>query len=238
VEKSHIIGAFRFELTRVQTAAIRERMVASLANVSPELAQAVSKGLGMSAVPRAMPRVSDRRVRPEVTSSPALSLLARPGDGRIATRRIAILVAGDVAAKPLLAIQKALVDAGAVPRLVGIRLGSVRTSDGGTLEVDATFETAPGVLFDAVVVSDGAAAVKALARDGHAREFLREQYRHCKTILAIGAGAELLAQAGISPADVPGVLRSGADGAASTEAFIAAVAKHRHFGRETDPPAV
>ena len=236
IEQAHIVGAFRFELTRVQTVAIRERMVASLANVASELAEAVARGLGMAEVPPAMARVSGRRVRPEVTASPALSLLSRPGDGGIATRRIAILVADHVAGKPLVAIHKALADAGAVPRLVGVRLGSVRTSDDEVLEVDATLETTPSVLFDAVVVPDGTAGAKALSEDGHALEFLRDQYRHCKTILAFGDGGDLLEQAGIALGDDSGVLhRSGKEDAA-VKAFIAAIAKHRHFRRDTDPP--
>ena len=40
VEKQHIISAFRFELSRVQTPAVRERMVSGLMNVAPELAEA------------------------------------------------------------------------------------------------------------------------------------------------------------------------------------------------------
>jgi catalase len=36
VEKQHIINAFRFELSRVQTPAVRERMVSGLLNVSPD----------------------------------------------------------------------------------------------------------------------------------------------------------------------------------------------------------
>ena len=34
VEKQHIINAFRFELSRVQTPAVRERMVSGLMNVA------------------------------------------------------------------------------------------------------------------------------------------------------------------------------------------------------------
>ena len=44
VEKNHIVGAFRFELSRVQTPAIRERMVSGLMNVAPELAAAIGRG--------------------------------------------------------------------------------------------------------------------------------------------------------------------------------------------------
>ena len=47
VEKAHIIRAFRFELTKVQVPAVRERVVAMLRNVDDELAEAVAAGLGM-----------------------------------------------------------------------------------------------------------------------------------------------------------------------------------------------
>jgi catalase len=47
VEQRHIVDAFRFELTRVQTPAIRTRIVAGLANVDAGLARAVAAGLGI-----------------------------------------------------------------------------------------------------------------------------------------------------------------------------------------------
>ena len=76
-EKAHIIRAFRFELTKVQVPAIRERTVAMLRNVSDELAKPVADGLGLE-LPRPMPRVIEPP-KPEVNRSPALSLTARPG---------------------------------------------------------------------------------------------------------------------------------------------------------------
>src|SRR4029453_6167815 len=93
VEKQHIINAFRFELSRVQTPAIRERMVSGLMNVAAELAENVAAGLGIREMPKPMPKALTRKVTPEVSKSPALSLFARPGDGSIRTRRVAILVA-------------------------------------------------------------------------------------------------------------------------------------------------
>ena len=54
-EKAHIIRAFRFELTKVQVPAIRERTVAMLRNVSDELAKPVADARGL-ALPRPMPR--------------------------------------------------------------------------------------------------------------------------------------------------------------------------------------
>ena len=51
----------------------------------------------------------------------------------------------------------------------------------------------PSVLFDAAVVPDGAGAADRLSALGHAREFLKDQYRHCKPILMLGAGERVAA---------------------------------------------
>jgi catalase len=224
----------------VQTVAIRERMVSSLANVASELAAAVANGLGMPAVPAPMPKASERRVRPEVQISPPLSLFARPGDGSIRTRRIAILVADGVDGKSLMTIHRQLTEAGAVPRFVGIRLGTITGSAGEAIEVDATLETAPSVLFDAVVLPDGTDAAAALIKDGHSLEFLKDQFRHCKTILALGSGSELLDKASIVAEDTDsGVIRTSAPVSSEiVQTFVTAIAKHRHFERDSDPPAV
>lgn len=43
------------------------------------------------------------------------------------------------------------------------------------------------------------ASARVLAEMGELVEFIRDQYRHCKTILALGEADELLTQAGIAP---------------------------------------
>lgn len=84
---------------------------------------------------------------PEVASSPALSLFARPGDGSIAARRIAILVADGVDGASARALQAGLAAKGAVPRFVGVRLGTVQSTDSNEIEVDVTFETMPAAVY-------------------------------------------------------------------------------------------
>ena len=244
VEQAHIAAAFRFELSKVTVPAVRERIVASLVNASPELAAKVAAGLGMKTVPGALPRALQTPVTPEVSASPALSLMARPGDGGIRSRKIALLVADGVDGASIAALQAALFGAGAVPRLVAARLGPVTAAGGETLEPDATMENSPGFLFDALVLPDGAPAAEALAADGHTMEFIKDQYRHCKTILALGASQALLGDAGIpltlpdGSAD-PGLLLSDASQARTAAAeFIAAVGQHRHPSRDCDPPRV
>jgi catalase len=172
-----------------------------------------------------------------------LSLLARPGDGGIRTRKIAVLVAQGVEGVSLGKVVSALLAAGAVPRLIGARLGTYVGIGGEKFAADATMENSPGFLFDALVLPDGADAVAALDADAHTLEFLRAQYWHCKTILAFGASQALLAEAQIPMTMPDGSADPGlilADASAADEAiadFIGAMAKHRHFARENDPPA-
>ena len=240
VEQAHIAAAFRFELSKVAVPAIRERMVASLVNVSPALAARVADGLGM-ALPEPLPRALATPVTPEVAHSPALSLTARPGDGGVRTRKVALLVADGVEGDGIAAVQKALSGAGAVGRLVGPRIGAFHTAGGEQVQADASLENEPGFLFDGLVLPDGEGAVAALMADGHTMEFIKDQYRHGKTILALGASASLLTRAGIAQqlltgeAD-PGLIVAGDAGAAG--AFIEALGKHRHPARDTDPPLV
>jgi catalase len=129
-----------------------------------------------------------------------------------------------------------------VTRVLASRLGTIAGDDEESLEVDATLENSPAVLFDAVVVPSAARAVSAWAADGHTLEFIKDQYRHCKTILALGNSTELLQRAGISlrlpsGADDPGIV-AGADASSAVRSFIAAIARHRHPERDRDPPLV
>ncbi len=243
VEKAHIRGAFRFELSKLTVPAIRVRVISSLLNVSKELAKGLAKDLGIE-LPESMPRAMRNAPKTEISASPALSLTALPGDGGIATRKIAIVLADGVDADPITDLIEALNGAGAVTRLLGSRLGTVRSEDGEPLEIDATLENSPAVLFDALALPGGSEAVDALCLDGRTLEFVKEQYRHCKTILALGDSSKILSKAGI-PLTLPagdadrGLLIEGQDGNdASTQSFIEAIGRHRHMERDRDPPLV
>lgn len=241
MEKAHIIGAFRFELSKVTVPAIRLRMLSSLVNVSQELAEGVAQGLGLP-LPEPMPRATKKTVNGEIKKSLPLSLTALPGAGGIATRKVAVLIAEGMDASSIDAIQIQLTKAGAVTRFLGTRLGSVKSVNGDLVEADATLENSPSVLFDAVVVPDGGRSAQLLTRSGQAVEFLKDQYRHGKTILVLGAAVTMLDKAGIpkvlpSGKPDPGLIIS-AQGANAEKAFILALSKHRHPERDQDPPCV
>jgi catalase len=243
IEKDHIIRGFRFELTRVQVPAVRQRMISMLANVDAGLAQTLAGQLGME-LPEPMPRALKRAPKPEIDVSPALSITSNPGDGSVRTRRVAIFVADGVDGDAAAAVHGRLLKEGAVPRYIGARLGTVTAANGDKLEVELTFETMPSVLFDAAVVPGGKAAIETLGNVGQVAEFIKDQYRHAKPILALGEGADLVENVGAlsvlpSGRPDPGMLidRKGKAGD-QLPAFIAALGRHRAFERQLDPPEV
>lgn len=237
-EQAHIVDAYRFELSRVQTQAIRVRLLSMLANVDPILADGVAQGLGLE-VPPPMP-LATSLPPPHYEPSPALSLLARPGATGVATRRVAILAGHGVDADSVKAIYADLLAAGAVPRLVAPQLGQLMAADGSKLDIEISIEAGAPVLYDALIVPDGAASAAMLMRDADALDFVRQQYRHCKPILAAGAGAELLLKAGL-----PATLENGAPDlslwcvkkeelAPALAQFKHALASHRNFQRQVE----
>lgn len=196
-------------------------------------------------VPPPMPRaLPNKPPTPEVKQSRRLSLMSRPGDGGIRTRRVAILVAEGVDGNAVTAIIKRLKKEGAVPRIVSSRIGPVRTSDGGSVEADVSMENEPSFLFDALILTDGEPAISKLSTDGHTMEYIKDQYRHLKTILALGRAGGLLQKAGIpshlpdggaDPGVLSGEIRHLSD---ALDRFVEAAAQHKHFLRHSDPPRV
>ena len=79
---------------------------------------------------------------------------------------------------------------------------------------------------------------------GHALEFVKDQYRHCKAMLVLGESERLMEAAGILAESADGESEPGivfADAGTLKSAlptFIVAVGRHRHFERQTDPPVV
>lgn len=241
-EQCHIISAFRFELSRVQIVGIRLRVIALLANIDSNLAEHVAQGLGLD-VPPPLPLANNTQI-PEYPPSPALSLYAYPAQTGIQTRRVAILIAPGVNIISARFIYTALLHKGAVPRFVATRLGAVTNEAGEAINVDISLEAGPSVFYDGVVIPDGEISITHLLRNALALDFVREQYRHCKPILAIGDGMSLILNA-----DIPLTLPTGEPDRTLIEAnsgevvdamtrFERILVEHREYLRETEPPVV
>ena len=261
-EREHIVGALQFELGHCATVAVRERMVAMLAQVDTGLAQRVAAGLGMKKIPKiagplnlgfpADANPKDWQPRPvnrDVAPSPAVSILLSPNQPEpdIHTRKVAFLVSEGSDSGEIDSMRKALMAQGAMPRLVGRHVGPFATVGGGTMDAEFSVLTASSVLFDAVYVPGGAAAIAALQNDPAAIEFIQDAYKHYKPIAATSGGTTFLDAAGITGA-VPhpeggpdadpraGVVTAKGMSRSAGAQFIAAIAQHRHWARGLKPP--
>jgi catalase len=258
-EKGHIIRALRFELGKVETPAIRERMLGLLAQVDKGLANSVAEGLGLTVPSKldkpmnmSVPADGDprkfqpKRVTQSIEVSPALSMVENPNFPKdtIKTRKIAVLLADGFDDAAVAEISKQLLTAGATPKTVAPRLGVVTGAEGQQLKVDFSFLTGSSVLFDAVYIPGGEASVAALIQEAEAQEFIREAYKHCKTIAASGGGVGLLARSlgeAFSETDASGDQVASNFGVVTSRegsvknvanAFIQAMTQHRHWERE------
>ncbi|NDZ13189.1 catalase HPII [Variovorax sp. WS11] len=245
-EKEHIIAAFRFELSKVTAPTIRQRMVDNLAHVDEKLARRVAEPLGIGAPdPKAAAGRAgfrEHRMKLPIEESAALRMVDS-GDGSIKTRQVAILAMDGIDSASLKPIREALEQAGAQCKVVGPRLGTVTSASRRQLEVDATFQNTPSVMFDAVLVPAGAPGAEALAHNGDAVHFVLEAFKHCKAVCTVGEGVQLLATLGIGgdakayPAGVVVASTPTTNLGDNTAAlkiahdFIAAIAKHRHWDR-------
>ena len=200
----------------------------------------VATGLGVP-LPDPMPLALSIAVKAEVEVSPALSQTSFPGEMGIRTRQVAILVADGIEQSSIAALKKVLDAEGAVTHFVGPRIGNFTTNAGGVVEANKSMENSPSVLFDALVLPDGVDAVATLALDGHTLEFIKDTFRHLKTILAFGASRGLLDAAGIATLaedDAGVVISEAASADSAARSFVAALTQYKHFARETDPPAI
>jgi catalase len=255
-EQAHIVKAFRFELGKLEVPAIRERMIGMLTQVDPSLAKRVAQGLGLN-VPTKSPTLLNESVpadgnpaeyqpKPNKSSasrSPALSM-ANSVKGGIKTRKVAILAAHGVDDADLNRMKKALIEAGAQAKIVAPRLGML--TKGAEIHIDFSFLTSSSVLFDAVYIPGGDKSIQALQQEDDAVEFVKEAYKHCKTIAATGAGGRFARMAclgrdlaggskheGLQNTEDEGLIigkENDTRGVASK--FINAMAHHRHWARE------
>jgi catalase len=117
-------------------------------------------------------------------------------------------------------------------------LGAITTGSGQPLEATGTLENSPPVLFDGLVLPAGAEGVKALGTHIEVMDFITNQYRHGKTILALGASVALMERAGAMPTLASGavdpgiVIGTAAQAEQAVADFITALSRHRHPERE------
>ncbi|MGQ3206068.1 MAG: catalase-related domain-containing protein, partial [Sphingopyxis sp.] len=178
-EQRHIAMALTFELSKVETVAIRERMISHLLNIDETLATTVAQKLGIQTMPKAADAAMP--TRQDLEPSPALSIVER-GPKRFEGRKLGVLVTDGVDAKLLKGLKTAIEKEKALVELIAPKVGGVTASDGSWIEAQHMIDGGPSVLFDAVAVLASPAAIEDLVKEATARDFVADAFQHCKFI--------------------------------------------------------
>ena len=244
-EQQHIIDAFTFELGKVEKVYIRERILGMLTQVDKNLVAKVAGGLGLP-VPKAPEKPMNHgvsadanekeepvKVKSELDKSPALSMEGTIKN-TIKTRKVAFLAANGVKNESLNKMKKALVDKGAIVKLISLKLGTITSDDGNKLTVDGSFLTDASVLYDAVYIPDGKKSIAALLTEPDAIHFVNEAYKHCKAIATGTDSSAILKETFVKEIESKnlkmeeaGVITDG-----NADKFIGCIASHRFWIRE------
>lgn len=233
VEREHIIAAYTFELTKCSEEAVKERVLAVLANIDPQLCEEVATGLGL-------PAPAPTQSLGDPAPSPALSQVGGtwPLDGRV----IGIVADADSDLKGVRTVRDAVLKAGMVPLVIAPTGGTLGTGK-NQVTVQRTFAATRSIEFDALLLAGtpAAAADARGARDSKAGTpgpagpdprvllLLAEAYRHGKAIGGWNDSSRILQAAGIREGD-PGIAFAGSP-AAALKGLTQGLTEHRAWER-------
>ena len=238
-EKQHIIKAFQFEVGKLNSKETRQKVVDMFNNVDPELARQIAKGVGANP-PSEKPQSPKKT--PQIKASKALSMENTVQS--VKTRKIAVIAMDGFNGKELSSVKASLEAQGAKMEVVSQVLGSIKSQEGEKMDVDKHFISASSVLYDAVYVPGGQQSVDALKKQGYVINFINQAFKHCKAIGATNEAINLLAETNIENVNLAdmkskevvsdkGVVTSQTGPtSAFNDAFISAIAQHRHWIRE------
>ena len=223
-EQDHIVAAITFELSKVETKAVRGRVLGQVANIDPRIAERIANGLAYRDPVRAAP--TTKRARTDLKSSPALSIIAKfkpTLDGRV----VGCLVSEGADAGTVRALRGSVTAAGGQLKVVAPKVGGVTGSDGGVIEADYQLAGGPSVLFDAIALVISEPGAPALMNEAAAVAFVQDAFSHLKVISYTDGAAGLLKQAGVK--NDAGVV---ALSSAGVNPFVQAAKQGRIWGRE------
>ena len=223
VEQGHIVAALVFELSKVETPAIRDRALSQLLNIDRGMAKRVADGLGLDSLPEA---AKPARRPIDMKPSPALSIIAKTKP-TLAGRCIGLLLTDGVDGGLVKKVQQAAKAAGAQVKIIAPKVGGVTTSQGDHLAADGQLAGTPSILFDAVVIAGSVKGFAPLLKDTAAKDFAANAFAHLKMIGHDAAAKALLDAVGVQKDEGVIDLTS-----AKPDAFTKAAAKHKIWDRE------
>ncbi|WP_066399630.1 catalase [Cytobacillus eiseniae] len=216
-ERQHIINAFSFEVGKVKTKEVKQRVVDMFANVNLELAKAFAINIGCTP-----PSTGSSTV---TKSSPALSQENTPK--KAYTRKVAILIADGFDFQQVTEIIAALQAEGAMPAIVSDRQGIINSSSNNQLEAKHSFITDSSVVFDAVYVDGGKNATPVFQME--ACQFVKEAFMHYKPIIGTNEGKQWIEKEKLGGS--LGVFLGPEENPDFVNQFVQGVASHRFWSR-------
>lgn len=205
-------------------------------NVDHDFAVQVAEGIGIEPPEEPGDELSDHD-----RSDPSLSMDMRQSE-TIETRKIAVLLDDGFDNEHVEEVTSALEEEGARVNVVSKVLGEKTGTDGDAVETTKSHVTTESVLFDAILIPGGSDSVDALKEQGDAKHFVAEAFKHKKPIGALSDGIELLEAIGLPDVEFDGeglvsdqgvvIDRDSDDIDSFVEAFVEAIAQHRHWERE------
>jgi catalase len=225
-EQTNIVSALGFELSKVETMAVRTRMLGHLDLIDPELGKRVAEGMNL--VGKADSITPAVEPRDDLEPSPALSLVSK-APKTIKGRTLAALVTDSSDAKAVATLQKAVAKEGALLKLIAPRIGPMKNG----LTPDMTIDGGPSCLFDAVVLLPGQTEMPVLLKTAGAINWLRDAFAHLKAIGFNNAAQAMFGKGGVDHT-APGVVAV----SKGVDAFIAAAKEHKIWARDelVNPP--
>ena len=223
-EQNHVISAFTFELSKVETRAVRTRMLSRLANVDRTIATRVATGLGFQdPIPNAPTTVP---ARTDLKPSPALSILAK-AKTTLQGRMVGCLIADGTDPAFVRAAEAAVKAGGAKFKLIAPKVEGAKGSDGKMISADFQLAGGPSVLFDAVMIAVSPEGAQQLTMQAAAVGFVQDAFSHLKVIGHTAGAAALLQKANVAPDR--GVISLGGN---TVRSFVSEAAKGRIWERE------
>ena len=228
-ERKHIAQALIFELSKVETEAIRFRMLGHLQWIDETLAERVTRGLGAEGRTE---KITPAREPMDLPLSPALSLYTRVKP-MLKGWKVGILLGAGFDRKLFKKVQGEIEGEKATVALITTKAQGEQDASETLQPGEMALRGAPSVLFDAVVVLSGPKGDQELAKNPNAVSFLMDAFRHCKTIAWSGIPT-LATKAKLASGEGLLDLDEGND----PKSFIEAARTSRFWERESETPGI
>ncbi len=178
-EQFHLANALVFELSKVNTMTIREKMVGHLLNIDRGLAEKVIEGLGLTSIPTAA--TPAKPVNTTLPKSPTLSILLN-GPEKFQGRKLGIFLLDNADATIFYQLQDEIKNVKASMEVIALKAGEIKLSDGSRVYANQNILGGPSVLYDAIAILFDPDYNLDLIKNPAVSDFIHDAFSHLKFI--------------------------------------------------------